>query len=330
MGRRERSRSRSTCPTAAPSRAWPKSSARDCRPVQGAAAEVLLRRARLGAVRADHRTARVLPDPLRARDPRRPSGRDRRRGDAADADRARLGRRLEEPRAARRDAGRRALEGSSRSTSPRGSPAASPPSSSTSTRGWRSRESSATTRPTSSGSHGRRAPCRVPRRHDRQLPAGAATLVPGPDRDADVSRGPVPARRRPRQGASPARGRLQRRGRSDSEFNKNVLNVLNRELDADFDLDAFEHVAFWDPDNEWIDIRLRALTEQFVDLRALDMRAHFSRNEEMRTEISTKFTRERIEASYADAGLELIEWWTDPDGSLRARARPPAVESALR
>ena len=67
------------------------------------------------------------------------------------------------------------------------------------------------------------------------------------------------------------------------EFNKNVLAVLNRELGADFDPDSFEHVAFWDPENEWIDIRLRALREQFVDLRALDMRAHFARNEEMRT-----------------------------------------------
>ena len=90
--------------------------------------------------------------------------------------------------------------------------------------------------------------------------------------------------------------------------------MLNRELDADFDLDSFEHVAFWDPENEWIDIRLRALREQFVDLRTLDMRAHFARNEEMRTEISTKFTRSRIEDSYADAGLELTDWWTDPDG----------------
>jgi L-histidine Nalpha-methyltransferase len=98
------------------------------------------------------------------------------------------------------------------------------------------------------------------------------------------------------------------------EFNKNVLCVLNRELDADFDPDAFEHVAFWDADNEWMDIRLRSLAEQFIDLRALDMRTHFARNEEMRTEISTKFTRVRLEASYADAGLELVEWWTDPDG----------------
>jgi L-histidine Nalpha-methyltransferase len=98
-----------------------------------------------------------------------------------------------------------------------------------------------------------------------------------------------------------------------AEFNKNVLTVLNRELDADFDPDSFEHVAFWDPDNEWIDIRLRSLREQFSDVRALDMRVHFARNEEMRTEISTKFTRERLEASYEDAGLELVEWWTDPD-----------------
>ncbi len=98
-----------------------------------------------------------------------------------------------------------------------------------------------------------------------------------------------------------------------AEFNKNVLDVINRELEANFDPDAFEHVAFWDSDNEWIDIRLRSLREQFSDVRALDMRVHFARNEEMRTEISTKFTRERLESSYADAGLELVEWWTDPD-----------------
>ncbi|MDQ3102235.1 MAG: L-histidine N(alpha)-methyltransferase [Actinomycetota bacterium] len=99
-----------------------------------------------------------------------------------------------------------------------------------------------------------------------------------------------------------------------AEFNKNVLRVLNRELEANFDLDAFEHVAFWDAENEWVDIRLRALSEQFVDLASLDMRAHFARNEEMRTEISTKFTRGRIESSYADAGLELTDWWIDSDG----------------
>jgi L-histidine N-alpha-methyltransferase len=109
-----------------------------------------------------------------------------------------------------------------------------------------------------------------------------------------------------------------------AEFNKNVLHVLNRELDANFEPDAFEHVAFWDADNEWIDIRLRSLAEQFIDLRQLDMRSHFARNEEMRTEISTKFTRERLEASYADAGLELVEWWTDPDELYALSLAKPA------
>jgi L-histidine N-alpha-methyltransferase len=109
-----------------------------------------------------------------------------------------------------------------------------------------------------------------------------------------------------------------------AEFNKNVLHVLNGELDADFDPEQFEHVAFWDSDNEWIDIRLRSLAEQFSDVRALDMRVHFSRNEEMRTEISTKFTRERLEASYADAGLELVEWWTDPDELYALSLAKPA------
>jgi L-histidine N-alpha-methyltransferase len=109
-----------------------------------------------------------------------------------------------------------------------------------------------------------------------------------------------------------------------AEFNKNVLHVLNRELDADFDPEAFEHVAFWDDDNRWVDIRLRSLTEQFIDVRDLDMRVHFARNEEMRTEISTKFTRGRLERSYADAGLELVEWWTDPDELFALSLARPA------
>jgi len=109
-----------------------------------------------------------------------------------------------------------------------------------------------------------------------------------------------------------------------AEFNKNVLYVLNRELDADFDVDGFEHVAVWDADNEWMDIRLRSLREQFIDLRALDMRSHFARNEEMRTEISTKFTRERIAAAYDGTGLELRGWFTDRAGDYALSLAAPA------
>ena len=99
-----------------------------------------------------------------------------------------------------------------------------------------------------------------------------------------------------------------------AEFNKNVLSVLNNELGADFDLDAFEHVARWDPENLWVDIRLRSLANQVVNFSSLDMPVPFGAGEEMRTEISTKFARPGLQGIYADAGLELTDWWTDPDG----------------
>jgi L-histidine N-alpha-methyltransferase len=99
-----------------------------------------------------------------------------------------------------------------------------------------------------------------------------------------------------------------------AEFNKNVLAVLNRQLGADFDIDAFEHVARWDPENLWMDIRLRALKNQVVDFSSLDLLVPFGAGEEMRTEISTKFLRPGLEGIYAEAGLELTDWWTDPDG----------------
>jgi L-histidine N-alpha-methyltransferase len=99
-----------------------------------------------------------------------------------------------------------------------------------------------------------------------------------------------------------------------AEFNKNVLAVLNRELGADFDLDGFEHVARWDPENLWVDIRLRSLANQVVNFPALDMLVPFAAGEEMRTEISTKFMRQGLDGIYAEAGLELTDWWTDSEG----------------
>ena len=94
-------------------------------------------------------------------------------------------------------------------------------------------------------------------------------------------------------------------------FNKNVLAVLNAELGADFDLDAFEHVAVWDPANEWIEMRLRATAEQRARVRDLDLDVHFAAGEEMRTEVSAKFRRAGIEAELAAAGLAMRAWWTD-------------------
>jgi L-histidine N-alpha-methyltransferase len=95
-------------------------------------------------------------------------------------------------------------------------------------------------------------------------------------------------------------------------FNRNVLSVLDRELDADFDPDAFEHVARWDARAEWIEMRLRARRGQTVHLRDLGLTVEFAAGEELRTEISAKFRREGVERELAAAGFQLAEWWTDP------------------
>jgi L-histidine N-alpha-methyltransferase len=99
-----------------------------------------------------------------------------------------------------------------------------------------------------------------------------------------------------------------------AEFNRNVLHVLNRELDADFVPEAFDHVAFFDRDREWIEMRLRAQRPQRVHVGALGLRVSFAAGEELRTEISAKFTRERIEGDLDAAGMELVEQFTDADG----------------
>jgi L-histidine N-alpha-methyltransferase len=98
-----------------------------------------------------------------------------------------------------------------------------------------------------------------------------------------------------------------------AEFNRNVLHVINRELDADFTPEAFDHIAFFDRRHEWIEMRLRAKRPCRVSIADLGLTVEFAAGEEMRTEISAKFTRARLEADYAAAGLELDRWFTDED-----------------
>jgi L-histidine N-alpha-methyltransferase len=98
-----------------------------------------------------------------------------------------------------------------------------------------------------------------------------------------------------------------------AQFNLNVLHVLNRELGADFDVEAFEHVAFFDRQREWIEMRLLATEPQQVHVAGLDLDVEFAGREELRTEISAKFTAERLRGDLAAAGLELVELYTDPD-----------------
>lgn len=107
-------------------------------------------------------------------------------------------------------------------------------------------------------------------------------------------------------------------------FNRNVLSVLNRELGATFDPAAFDHVAVWDPGNEWIEMRLRARTGHDVAIAVLGITVAFAAGEEMRTEISAKFRRERLAAELAHAGLRLAHWWTDPVGDFALSLSFPA------
>ncbi len=108
-----------------------------------------------------------------------------------------------------------------------------------------------------------------------------------------------------------------------AEFNKNVLAVLNRELGADFDLDAFEHVARYDDEETRMDIRLRSLADQTVRLDGLDLAVDFAAGEEMRTEISAKFTDLRLRTVYREAGLEMAGWFLDEAGDYAlSLARP--------
>jgi L-histidine Nalpha-methyltransferase len=113
-----------------------------------------------------------------------------------------------------------------------------------------------------------------------------------------------------------------------AEFNRNVLHVINRELGGNFVADQFEHVAFFDSKHEWVEMRLRALEACSVEIDGLGMLVEFEAGEELRTEISAKFTRERLEADYRSAGLAIMHWFTDDDQlfalSLAARESPGA------
>ncbi|MGH3298953.1 MAG: L-histidine N(alpha)-methyltransferase, partial [Trebonia sp.] len=107
-------------------------------------------------------------------------------------------------------------------------------------------------------------------------------------------------------------------------FNKNVLAVLNAELGADFDLDAFDHMAVWDAEREWIEMRLRAASAQRVRVAGLGLTVEFAAGEQMRTEVSAKFREAGVLAELAAAGLTLRSWWTDEGGQFGLSLAVPA------
>lgn len=94
-------------------------------------------------------------------------------------------------------------------------------------------------------------------------------------------------------------------------FNLNVLSVINRELDGDFDPGAFSHVARYDEEQHWIEMILQSHHGQTVHIPGADMTVEFDEGEQLRTEISAKFTRQRVQEAFAEAGLRMDAWYTD-------------------
>lgn len=99
-----------------------------------------------------------------------------------------------------------------------------------------------------------------------------------------------------------------------AEFNRNALRVVNTRFGADFPVDAFEHRAFFDPHEQWIEMRLRVTRPTQVHVGAIDLDLTFQVGDEIRTEISCKFTRETFTQAAQRAGLDVRTWRTDPEG----------------
>jgi L-histidine N-alpha-methyltransferase len=101
-----------------------------------------------------------------------------------------------------------------------------------------------------------------------------------------------------------------------AEFNLNVLRRLNRELGANFDLDQFRHVAIYNEDENWIEMRLMSCIDQHVHVEALQLDVDFTAGETLRTEISAKFTPPGVAQELAAAGMTVVEQWTDDAGDF--------------
>jgi L-histidine Nalpha-methyltransferase len=101
-----------------------------------------------------------------------------------------------------------------------------------------------------------------------------------------------------------------------ADFNRNVLHVLNDQLGGDFDPDLFRHVALWNEDEQWVEMRLRATEATEVSLTGAGITVCFDEGEDLLTEISAKFTPQGVERELSDAGFVVEEMWGADDGEF--------------
>ncbi|MDH3227490.1 MAG: L-histidine N(alpha)-methyltransferase, partial [Thermoleophilia bacterium] len=109
-----------------------------------------------------------------------------------------------------------------------------------------------------------------------------------------------------------------------ARFNLNILNVINRNLDGDFDPRAFAHVSFYNEEEQRIESYVQSRRNQTVRLNALDLEVSLEEGERIRTEVSCKYTRRSVERLLERAGLNLEHWFTDPAGNFALSLSHPA------
>ena len=99
-----------------------------------------------------------------------------------------------------------------------------------------------------------------------------------------------------------------------SEFNKNILRVINRELNADFKTSHFDHVAFFNNDQDRIEMHLRANRNTVVNIDDLELELKIEKDETIHTENSCKFSRDGVKHLVKKSGLDINNWYSDEKG----------------
>jgi L-histidine N-alpha-methyltransferase len=101
-----------------------------------------------------------------------------------------------------------------------------------------------------------------------------------------------------------------------ADFNRNVLHVLNEQLGGDFDPTRFRHVAVWNEEEQWIEMRLRAEEATEVSLAGAGITVRFDEGEDLLTEISAKFTPDKVEEELHESGFVLEDMWGADEGEF--------------
>ena len=96
-----------------------------------------------------------------------------------------------------------------------------------------------------------------------------------------------------------------------AKFNLNILERINKELDANFKISQFAHQASYNEPKGRIEMYLRSLSDQTVTIPKADISIQLAENELIHTENSHKFTMSQIDSMFEEVGLDIAQIWFD-------------------